>query len=285
MSLTRGDFRPGNLFRRLSSRRKAPDDGGINGQWGADSEDVLPPDTVDRRRGDAGGSGGRLPPSYDVAAGMGRPEYEHISTAAATAPRGATLRGGGGSYEEFEDGDESYFSAQPRRGPRQPAEEESPSPTSAVAVTAAAASGALEPRPFHRTPTGLSAKQRRRAEDFEVNLEGGLEVRFNVEVNQKDPAGITAPYRLVVPRLWYQYQGEETAAAEKPPSGFRRLMSLTRGKSLSAKKPQAPPPGSRDGHDDYDDDDYDARHEQDEPKYRPQPQPQPQPQLQLQLQL
>lgn len=68
-----------------------------------------------------------------------------------------------------------------------------------------------EPRPgvFYRRPTNLSTKAAKKAEvegedggPF-VNLEGGLDITLNLEVNPKDPAGITAPYKLLVPALWY----------------------------------------------------------------------------------
>ncbi|KAF2146821.1 uncharacterized protein K452DRAFT_262959 [Aplosporella prunicola CBS 121167] len=69
------------------------------------------------------------------------------------------------------------------------------------------------PNPFHRVPTGLSLKAARKggalneAEQRDagaINLEGGLDIVLNLEVNQKDPAGITAPYRLLVPALSYR---------------------------------------------------------------------------------
>lgn len=62
-------------------------------------------------------------------------------------------------------------------------------------------------RPFHRTATGMSIgekKYKNKASAHEINLEGGLEITLNVEVNQKDPVGITVPYRLLVPALWYE---------------------------------------------------------------------------------
>jgi hypothetical protein len=67
-----------------------------------------------------------------------------------------------------------------------------------------------EPRPgvFHRRPTNLSTKAAKKAEvegddgPF-VNLEGGLDITLNMEVSPKDPAGITTPYKLLVPALWY----------------------------------------------------------------------------------
>ncbi|EXJ78242.1 hypothetical protein A1O3_09403 [Capronia epimyces CBS 606.96] len=67
-----------------------------------------------------------------------------------------------------------------------------------------------------RRPTNVSEKAARKGNvpaidaegnEFDVNdqinLEGGLDVVLNVEVDQKDPSGITVPYRLLIPALWY----------------------------------------------------------------------------------
>ncbi|QSZ29351.1 hypothetical protein DSL72_003865 [Monilinia vaccinii-corymbosi] len=76
------------------------------------------------------------------------------------------------------------------------------------AATSIAGSQPQEPvftrNQFHRAPTGLSEKQIRKGNYQNINLEGGLDICLNVEVNQKDPAGITMPYRLLVPALWYE---------------------------------------------------------------------------------
>lgn len=66
----------------------------------------------------------------------------------------------------------------------------------------------VRPNVFHRRPTGLSEKGvLKKADKLDrgghINLEGGLDISLNVEVNQKDPAGITNPYRLLVPALDY----------------------------------------------------------------------------------
>lgn len=70
----------------------------------------------------------------------------------------------------------------------------------------------------------------RKADKYEVDLEGGLDITLNVEVNAKDPTGITVPYRLLVPRLQYEYDPAEDELAQKGaepgPSGFKRLFSL-----------------------------------------------------------
>lgn len=60
------------------------------------------------------------------------------------------------------------------------------------------------PNPFHRRPTGHSDKAAAAAQQGHINLEHGLDVVLNVEVSQRDPAGITAPYRLLIPALDYR---------------------------------------------------------------------------------
>lgn len=67
-----------------------------------------------------------------------------------------------------------------------------------------------EPRPGQllRRPTNLGRKAAKQANqqgdgglEGYVNLEGGLAVTLNLEVNPKDPSGITTPYKLLVPTL------------------------------------------------------------------------------------
>jgi hypothetical protein len=96
-----------------------------------------------------------------------------------------------------------------------------------VAETPEPYSPVQRPGGFHRTPTGLSEKQRRKQGGGEINLEQGLEIKLNVEVNQKDPAGITVPYTLLVPALRY----EEAEEIEKRPTGLTRWISFRKGRS------------------------------------------------------
>ncbi|KAH0530582.1 hypothetical protein TsFJ059_005189 [Trichoderma semiorbis] len=142
-------------------------------------------------------------------------------------PRPSGLRGGGGSdYDEFSAGDEAQFMAQtPRRaqtvnyhaGPAGNYEVDDPS----------------VPRPFHRTPTGLSTKELKQAEKHEVNLEGGLDISLNMEVNPKDPTGITVPYRILVPKLFYEYSSKDDLFQAAEPTGIKKFLSFR-------KKPKAP---------------------------------------------
>ncbi|KAF7960971.1 hypothetical protein EAE96_000641 [Botrytis aclada] len=115
----------------------------------------------------------------------------------------ATMRGGAGDkYYAFEN-----------EAPRATSYSEK------QAATSVAGSQPQEPvfqrNKFHRTPTGLSERQIRKGNYQNINLEGGLDICLNVEVNQKDPAGITMPYRLLVPALWYEDDMGEEAAKRK----------------------------------------------------------------------
>lgn len=233
LSLTRGDF---GLFRRGSKNKQPQTDADdTDGTWDRSDPDVDDYENHGRERSRGNGLMGAI-----------------------------GLRGGGGSNEEFSEGDESYFSA---RAPENTAAtrpvsskttrllgDEAPPPTNGRGTqsqprghgygTTTTVSGPAQqkreendeqfrPKPFHRTPTSTSMKAARKAQD--VNIQGGLDITLNVEVNAKDPTGITVPYRLLVPRLWYDAaEGEEV---ELPPKasggGMKRLLSLNRGKSTN----------------------------------------------------
>ncbi|RKF64175.1 putative metallo-dependent phosphatase [Erysiphe neolycopersici] len=49
--------------------------------------------------------------------------------------------------------------------------------------------------------TKLSLKQIQNKNQHEINLDGSLDICLNMEINQRDPAGATMPYRLIVPAL------------------------------------------------------------------------------------
>ncbi|KAL7620349.1 hypothetical protein AAE478_009343 [Parahypoxylon ruwenzoriense] len=209
LSLGRGDSsRPrtgGGVFSRRSMDR--PDDGGINGDWGPDSEEDIydaPPPRQPRPAVFA--------PAPAPVVGMAG-EYGSNSMVG--------LRGGAGAprNDEYEVGDDSFFMARPpQRAFTQPAaampHDRYDDDDDDEHYSAGSEAQAQAPKPFHRTPTGLSTRKLRKngPQRYEIDLTGGLDVCLNVEVNAKDPAGITVPYRLLVPRLWYEYQGENADA-------------------------------------------------------------------------
>lgn len=93
-----------------------------------------------------------------------------------------------------------------------------------------------KPRPsnFHRRPTNLSEKARKEALEAEdgaggyVNLEGGLDITLHMEVSPMDPAGITRPYKLLVPALWYEggYDPRPTRVAK----GWKKWLGIGKKK-------------------------------------------------------
>jgi hypothetical protein len=74
------------------------------------------------------------------------------------------------------------------------------------------------PSTFHRRPSVLGKSGLKQKGDF-VNLQGGLEICLNMEVSQHDPAGITAPYRLIVPALNYTPPAQDVNEKQTRKSG------------------------------------------------------------------
>ncbi|KAL2063358.1 hypothetical protein VTL71DRAFT_5163 [Oculimacula yallundae] len=126
------------------------------------------------------------------------------------------LRGGSGGH----DSDDGYFPTMPPATARTAV-----NPVAEASTSIAGAKPQQGPprSQFHRTPTGLSAKQLKRSPNQAINLEGGLDICLNMEVNPKDPAGITAPYRLLVPALFH----------EEPPA--KSVVSRSRSRSQSSR--------------------------------------------------
>lgn len=149
----------------------------------------------------------------------------------------------GNVNDEYTEGDDAYFS---------------PTPPRRSQTLGSAPSHQQDPmiRPFHRTPTGLTAKQLRKPQNSQVDVEGGLDICLNVEVNPKDPTGITVPYRLLVPRLQYTYREGDETLPEPEPSGIKRFLSFKK------KKPPepAPPASTYTGDEDDEEDTDDGRH-------------------------
>lgn len=191
--------RPGTLTRTLSLTRK----------------DFMPGNLFKRkeRRPDAGGING----------------YGADSDSDISPPPTSGLRGGSGGPTHSPE--EDYFSSRNGKEPAHPIDQA----TTSIAGGSPQIGGLVRTK-FHRTPTGLSEKQRASAKSgrHDINLEGGLDICLNIEVNQKDPSGITMPYRLLVPRLWYEEEEEEDDVEEgqsiksKRNTGLGRLMSFKR---------------------------------------------------------
>jgi len=235
--------RVGEFFRRRSSvsgQRPRVDDGGINGTWGAESDDEQA--------------------VYD--------DYAHVSDEynvpkiRGGGDRGMSaavgLRGGGdytppvpdGGGSEFTAGDESYFTAKPVSGnssshqrgasagsnylsppmaggsnndgrgggggggPMGSMFQQSQQATSASLPERDFAPSYSQPSPrggiFRSATTGGGARAIKRGEAIpQVMADGALEVTLNVEISPRDPGGSTVPYRLLVPKLSYEYEGED----------------------------------------------------------------------------
>ena len=91
---------------------------------------------------------------------------------------------------------------------------------------------------FHRRPTNLSEKAVAKGglTVGEINLEHGLDIVINCEVNQRDPAGCTVPYRLLVPALWYSGDVEIQHERSHKESWLRRLGSRKAAKGVAARQ-------------------------------------------------
>lgn len=204
----------GSLVRRVSQRRNG--EGDAHDRWGRD----------DRREDDYEDDDDYY---YGDPRAYGDPRMQ-------APPQPSGLRGGG-VQDEFSEGDEEYFSARPPRRAQTMGSQPQSTP---------AADAAFPPtRPFHRTPTGLSTKQLKKADNYEVDLEGGLDICLNVEVNPKDPTGITVPYRLLVPKLFYEYTpGDDdlsmATGGEKEGAGgrFKKLLSFRKKQRPAVRRDQ-----------------------------------------------
>lgn len=107
----------------------------------------------------------------------------------------------------------------------------------------------IRPSEFHRRPTNFSDRAAKKGgagldsdQDGHINLEGGLDVVINCEVNRRDPAGITVPYRLLVPALWYDGDGDPNTATLRKSGWLKRGMSMmggvTRRNTLAGRQGQ-----------------------------------------------
>ncbi len=220
--------RLGGLFRRRSSAGKK-DDGGINGTWGSETDEDE--DEVEQQgQGQQWSAGGR---GVGMRGGLG-PQHQ---------PGDARGYGNG----EFDQGDERYFSAiRPPPVPPKPTGAVNSNHNTVVQQHDNDPDADFVPGPFHRAPTTLTTRQRKAGQDeYAVDLRGAIEVTLNVEISPRDPGGSTVPYRLVVPKLWYEYEGEEggehgrvaggqEVAAVGPPEGKPLGVSGAEGNAVAA---------------------------------------------------
>ncbi|KAL9032966.1 MAG: hypothetical protein Q9214_007734, partial [Letrouitia sp. 1 TL-2023] len=131
--------------------------------------------------------------------------------------------------------------------PRMSEEYISPNPPRMAPLSDARSNGGLRhssaplirPGNFHRRPTNMSEKAVLKggandapdnAHAGHINLEQGLDICINCEVSQKDPAGITVPYRLLVPALWHDGFEDTNTMAYRKQGILERFKSLHVGK-------------------------------------------------------
>lgn len=164
-SLSRDDLNPRMLFRRLSSRNAPPT---AYREGGYPDDQGQRPASFDEPR-----TGRNAPTSWNERLGMGR------RTASETRE---------GPTNQVYDSNSEFKRRDPP--PFRPG--------------------------FHRRPTNLSEKAVKKGNvpaidaegnEFDVNdhvnLDGGLDIVLNCEIDRQDPRGATEPYRLLVPALWY----------------------------------------------------------------------------------
>ena len=133
-----------------------------------------------------------------------------------------------------------------------------------------------------RRPTNLSEKAAKKGNvlaidaegnEFDVNdhvnLDGGLDIHLNVEVNQKDPAGITTPYRLLVPALWYD--GSSDREKLESAAGVHRKPTLLNRFGIGGRRQQKAATNQEAGNYDQDVSDDDSYADSEEAKQKQPP--------------
>lgn len=139
--------------------------------------------------------------------------------------------------DEFQRGDEACFTAvrpNTSRG-HKPIPTGLPHAATTGNIPQATTESTSDPKtsPFRRTPTLLTAKQRKHAEEYTVDLTGALEVTLNVEISPRDPGGSTVPYRLVVPKLWYDDEMDETLSNREGKERKTRVRESVDGEKVA----------------------------------------------------
>ncbi|KAL4881616.1 hypothetical protein BJY04DRAFT_227711 [Aspergillus karnatakaensis] len=142
----------------------------------------------------------------------------------------------------------------------------------------AAPAAESRPGPLFRRPTNLSQKAAKRAANRGddgagtfVNLEGGLAVTLNLELNPKDPSGITTPYKLLIPALWFEGTEYDPPAAPVT-KGWRKWLGVRKNAS---SKPSINDNEGEDEYTDEEDEELPQQHHQSQQVQAQPPQPQP----------
>lgn len=243
----------GNLFknfgRRNSVDQQRPVGGGVTRTMSLGRGESAQQSTDAAYYGQQHGSQSRFDEANMSGQWSGEFDGGYADHRAQGQPRPSGLRGGGGSdYDEFSAGDEAYFTSQaPQRA--QTVNYHAGGPSGHEVEDPAAV------RPFHRTPTGLSPKDMKQTDRLEVNLEGALDIALNMEVNCKDPTGITVPYRILVPKLFYEYSSKDDLFQTAEPTGIKKFLSFRKKpKGPAAEQELEPEPTDEMGYDDEVDD-------------------------------
>lgn len=125
---------------------------------------------------------------------------------------------------------DGYFPSQSKTPRRASTLSEKPSQRNSSAPLPNSSAPLPRPGNFHRRPTNMSEKAATKGAMDDVsghiNLEHGLDIVLNCEVNQKNPAGHTVPYRLLVPALFYEGEGDQNTESYRKKSIFSRIGSI-----------------------------------------------------------
>ena len=109
-----------------------------------------------------------------------------------------------------------------------------------TAATEKPSSVPQRPSTFHRRLTDMDDQTLERgnvkggdALAGHINLEYGLDIVLNCEISQKDPGGNTEPYRILIPALWYEGEGDLNTLEHKKIPLLKRLGSKRGSKRKS----------------------------------------------------
>lgn len=97
---------------------------------------------------------------------------------------------------------------------------------------------------FRRRPTSLTRSASRKdksGRDGHIELRGGIEATINCEVDQKDPAGVTASYRLLIPVLFFQSKDDpNNTGVRSTKNKLADFIGIGRSQSFQRRGPGSP---------------------------------------------